>query len=152
MENEVVTIVGTLGDLASSLSGIIVLAGTVFAMSRKTRDIFKDKMQEMLGIKDIKAEMVKQTGKLDEHIEKDKKKYEKIDNIGKGVECSLRKDIVRLCNACIEAEHITPDDLAALNAAFKSYTALGGNMFVHDYVEKVKDLPIQDGPSLFKGF
>lgn len=152
MQNELLSLIQTFGGAASSISGIIVLCGTFFALSRKTRDIFKTKLQSALGIDELNKKIDKQSVELENHVNNDRAKYQKIDNIGRGMECSLRKDIVRLCNACIEAKHITPDDLAALNAAFDSYTALDGNMFVHDYVEKVKDLPIEDGPSLFRGF
>lgn len=152
VQSDFLSLIQTLGDAASSISGIIVLCGTFFALSRKTRDIFKQKMQSALGIDELNKKIDKQSKELEDHVAKDEAKYKKIDNIGKGMECSLRKDIVRLCNACIDAKHITPDDLAALNAAFSSYTALDGNMFVHDYVEKVKTLPIEDGPSLFRGF
>lgn len=152
MQNELLSLIQTLGGAASSISGIIILCSTFFAFSRKTRDTCKERLQNALGINELNKKMDKQSKELEDHIAKDEERYSKIDKIGKGMECSLRKDIVRLCNACIDAKYITPDDLAALNASFDSYTALGGNMFVHDYVEKVKALPIQEGTSLFRGF
>lgn len=142
---EILNLLDTFGGAASSLSGIIVLVGTILTMSKRTRDIVRKKLQDFVGISELKND-------FKEHVDSNSSNKEKLEKLEKGMQCTLRKDIVRHCNSCISAEHITPEDLEALNAEFESYTNLGGNMFVHDYVEKAKQLPIKDGPSLFKGF
>lgn len=140
------------GGIASSLSGVIVLIGSFLTMSKKTRTIVKEKVQEFAGISEIKKEISNQSGRLTDHIDEYEKSIEEVKKLESGMECILRKDIVRHCNTCISAEYITSEDLEALDAEFDSYVSLGGNKFVHDYVERAKKLPIKDAPSLFKGF
>lgn len=141
-----------IGGVASSLSGIIVLIGSFLTMSKRTRAVVKEKVQEFAGISEIKKEISEQSKRLTDHIDEYEKSREEVKKLESGMECILRKDIVRHCNTCISAGYITPEDLEALDAEFDSYVSLGGNKFVHDYVERAKKLPIKDVPSLFKGF
>ena len=140
-----------IGGVASSLSGIIVLIGSFLTMSKRTRTVVKEKVQEFAGISEIKKEISNQSGRLTDHIDEYEKSIEEVKKLESGMECILRKDIVRHCNTCISAGYITPEDLEALDAEFDSYVSLGGNKFVHDYVERAKKLQIKDVPSLFKG-
>lgn len=145
-------LLSNLGRIASSLSGIIVLLGSFLTMSKSTRAIVKRKVQEFSGISEVKKEIANQSEKLTNHIAEYEKSREEIKKIENGIECTLRKDIIRHCNTCLSAGYITLEDLQSLDAEFESYVSLGGNNFVHDYVERAKKLEIRDAPSLFKGF
>lgn len=141
------------GGVASAITGILALLGTLLAFSKTMRDKFKGWIREAVGIKEINDKLDEHKKALDEHVSKDAEKAEQIKTIGDGMECMLRTDIMRLCNACISAKYITTEDLEALTAAFNSYESLGGNMFVHNYFEKVNRLEIRDDkPSLNQGF
>ena len=58
-----------IGGVASSLSGIIVLIGSFLTMSKRTRTVVKEKVQEFAGISEIKKEISNQSGRLTDHID-----------------------------------------------------------------------------------
>lgn len=61
-----------------------------------------------------------------------------------GTKCSLRNDILSIYDKCKKERKISLYDLQAIEYSSKLYFKLGGNSFVKDIVEKVKQFEIID--------
>ena len=53
--------------------------------------------------------------------------------------CSLRNDILSIYDRCKENKQITKWQLESIMYSYKQYKALGGNSFIDNLVEKVKE-------------
>lgn len=58
--------------------------------------------------------------------------------------CSLRNDILAIYDRCKEDKKITHYELEAIQHSAELYFKLGGNSFVKDIVERVKDFEVID--------
>ena len=67
-----------------------------------------------------------------------------IQNIRKGIKCTLRNDILDIYDRCKEKKEITHYQLQSIAFSYDVYKKLKGNSFVDDIVEKVKEFEIID--------
>ena len=67
-----------------------------------------------------------------------------IQNIRKGIKCTLRNDILDIYDRCKEKKEITHYQLQSIAFSYDVYKKLKGNSFVDDIVEKVKEFEVID--------
>lgn len=67
-----------------------------------------------------------------------------IQNIRKGIKCSLRNDILDIYDRCKEKKEITYYQLQSIKFSYDVYKKLKGNSFVDDIVKKVNEYRIID--------
>ena len=82
---------------------------------------------------------------------KHKEILEKIDKIEsqtatlKTVQLSITRDrLAYICKSYIKENKISMQELEAVEDLYKAYSDLGGNSFVHELIEKVRKLPIEE--------
>lgn len=67
-----------------------------------------------------------------------------IQNIRKGIKCTLRNDILDIYDRCKEKKEITRYQLQSIKFSYDVYKKLKGNSFVDDIVEIVSEYKITD--------
>ena len=67
-----------------------------------------------------------------------------IQNIKKGIKCTLRNDILDIFDRCKDRRAITRYQLQSIKYSYDVYKKLGGNSFVDDIVEKVNEYRVID--------
>jgi hypothetical protein len=67
-----------------------------------------------------------------------------IQNIRKGIKCSLRNDILAIYDRCKEKQEITRYQLQSIKYSYDVYKKLKGNSFVDDIIAKVNHFKIID--------
>ena len=67
-----------------------------------------------------------------------------IQNIKKGIKCTLRNDILDIFDRCKDKREITHYQLQSIKFSYDVYKKLKGNSFVDDIVKKVNDYKIID--------
>jgi site-specific DNA-adenine methylase len=67
-----------------------------------------------------------------------------VQNIRKGIKCTLRNDILAIFDRCKERKEITHYQLQSIKFSYDVYKKLKGNSFVDDIVAKVNDYKVID--------
>lgn len=67
-----------------------------------------------------------------------------VQNIRKGIKCSLRNDILDIFDRCKEKKEITHYQLQSIKFSYDVYKKLKGNSFVDDIVKKVNEYKVVD--------
>lgn len=64
--------------------------------------------------------------------------------IRKGIQCTLRNDILDIYDRCKDKEEITHYQLQSIKYSYDVYKKLKGNSFVEDIVKKVNNFKVTD--------
>ena len=67
-----------------------------------------------------------------------------VQNIRKGIKCSLRNDILDIYDRCKDKREITHYQLQSIKYSYDVYKKLKGNSFVDEIVHKINDFEIID--------
>lgn len=70
--------------------------------------------------------------------------YAFVNNIKKGIKCSLRNDILDIYDRCKETKKITHYQLQSIKYSYDVYKKLKGNSFVDEIVNKINNFEIID--------
>ena len=62
----------------------------------------------------------------------------------KALQASLRNSILNVYNRCSDRQYITSFELQNLSQLYENYKALGGNSFISQCVERLKNLDIRN--------
>ena len=122
------------GKISSSFMTIIAFITILVGWKVKVKGGFKSMVRDAVGI-----DMIKQS--LDENARLIKEQSCASLDVRDAMVCVLRKEIKEICEGCIEKQYITSEELEMLTPEFEAYEKLGGNMFIHDLVDKAKGLP-----------
>ena len=66
------------------------------------------------------------------------------EHLNESMKCSLRNDILSIYDSCKAKKVITMYQLQAITYSFEQYKKLGGNSFVDEIMEKVKQYDTKD--------
>ena len=64
--------------------------------------------------------------------------------IKKALRCSLRNDILDIYDRCKEKGKITHYQLQSINYSYDVYKKLGGNSFIDEIIDRLKDFDLVD--------
>lgn len=67
-----------------------------------------------------------------------------VKSIHRGTKCSLRNDILSIYDRCKPTKEITRYQLQSVHFTYTEYKKLGGNSFVDEIMEEIKDFEITD--------
>lgn len=67
-----------------------------------------------------------------------------VNNIKKGLKCSLRNDILDIYDRCKDTKQITHYQLQSVKYSYDVYKKFKGNSFVDEIVNKINDFEIVD--------
>lgn len=67
-----------------------------------------------------------------------------VKSINKGTKCSLRNDILNIYDRCKDKKQITQYQLQSIEYSYDLYKKLGGNSFVEDIMERIKEFDLID--------
>lgn len=67
-----------------------------------------------------------------------------VKSIHRGTKCSLRNDILSIYDRCKPAKEITRYQLQSVHFTYTEYKKLGGNSFVDEIMEEIKEFEIAD--------
>lgn len=67
-----------------------------------------------------------------------------VKSIHRGIKCSLRNDILSIYDRCKPTKKITRYQLQSAHFTYTEYKKLGGNSFVDEIMEEIKEFEIID--------
>jgi hypothetical protein len=67
-----------------------------------------------------------------------------VKSIHRGTKCSLRNDVLEIYDRCKPTKKITRYQLQSTHFTYNEYKKLGGNSFVDEIMEEIKDFEIVD--------
>ena len=67
-----------------------------------------------------------------------------VQSLRKGIQCTLRNDILEIFDKCKEKQEITHYELQSIKYSYDVYKKFKGNSFVDDIVEKVNNYKVVD--------
>lgn len=98
-------------------------------------------------LKEIKTSASEPLRAIEEKIDKVDKKVTHVAEINSLTKQSLltmqRNSLMRSCSEYISRGYATMEEKATISEQYKSYHDLGGNSFITDMVEQVKELPLK---------
>ena len=65
-----------------------------------------------------------------------------VKSIHRGTKCSLRNDILEIYDRCAETKSISRYQLQSAHFSYSEYKKLGGNSFVDEIMDEIKDFEI----------
>ena len=126
------------GAVSSAIMTVFGVVALYFGYKTKLKGGIKNSVREMVGIDLIVQEMKESRICQTEHSES-------LDKVKDALKCVLRKEIKEICDECLDKEFVTNEELEVIIKHNESYEKLKGNSFIHNLVDRVRELPMGNG-------